>query len=400
MSWVTTTIGEHCTVTSSKRFHLSERSSSGIPFYCSKEIIQKCKGEEVNECDYISEDFYNEVAEKYGVPQVGDLLVTTRGTIGIPYLYQISDKFYFADGNLTWIKDFKDTLVPRYLYYWFLSHEGQKKVDAIAKGTAQKAVPIAGIKTLEFKLPPYDIQRHIADILSAHDNLIENNQKQIRLLEEAAQRLYKEWFVDLHFPGYETTSIVDGVPEEWTTGILEDIVVNSGKSVNKESRMDYNYYLPIDCLPKKSLGYVETNDIELAESSLVSFDIGDILFGAMRPYFHKVVIARDKGLTRSTCFVINARIQKMWSFVSMLLFSNATVDYATQISVGTTMPYVRWKDMRNMPVLIPDIGLAEKFDVLIKPMLDKIGIHAKQIIELKQARDCLLPKLMSGEIEV
>ena len=124
MSWKKTTIGEHCTVTSSKRFHLSDRSNSGIPFYCSKEIIQKVNNEEIDNCDYISEEFYEAVAKKYGVPQENDLLVTTRGTIGVPYLYKKSDKFYFADGNLTWMKDFHDTLFPQYLYYWFLSYEG------------------------------------------------------------------------------------------------------------------------------------------------------------------------------------------------------------------------------------------------------------------------------------
>ena len=124
------------------------------------------RGEEITDCDYISEELYLNIAEKFGVPQENDLLVTTRGTIGVPYLYRRNDRFYFADGNLTWIKDFKETLLPQFLYYWFRTHEGQKKIDAIAKGTAQKAVPIAGIKTLEISLPPVDVQRQIADILT------------------------------------------------------------------------------------------------------------------------------------------------------------------------------------------------------------------------------------------
>lgn len=145
MKWEISTIGEHCTVTSSKRFHLSDRSQDGVPFYCSKEIIQKVKGETVTECDFIKEEFYESVKKQFGVPQCGDLLITTRGTYGVPYIYKDSDKFYFADGNLTWLKDFDGGLDVKYLYYWILSHEGQKKIDAIAKGTAQKAVPIASI---------------------------------------------------------------------------------------------------------------------------------------------------------------------------------------------------------------------------------------------------------------
>ena len=161
MMWETTILGEHCTVTSSKRFHLSDRSKTGIPFYCSKEIIQKVKGEEVTDCDYIKEDFYESVKKQFGVPECGDLLITTRGTYGIPYIYSPTDQFYFADGNLTWLKDFDDKLDVKFLYYWILSHEGQKKIDAIAKGTAQKAVPIVSIKLLQIPLPPRKVQKRI-----------------------------------------------------------------------------------------------------------------------------------------------------------------------------------------------------------------------------------------------
>ena len=102
MKWEKITIGKHCTVTSSKRFHLSDRSNEGIPFYCSKEIIKKVEGEIILECDYIKEEAYEEIKKKYGVPKCGDLLITTRGSYGVPYIYRADDKFYFADGNLTW----------------------------------------------------------------------------------------------------------------------------------------------------------------------------------------------------------------------------------------------------------------------------------------------------------
>ena len=127
MKWKKTTVGEHCTVTSSKRFHVSERSTSGVPFYCSKEIIQKANGAEVTECDYIREDFYEQVKKQFGVPMAGDLLITTRGTYGIPYIYKATDRFYFADGNLTWLKDFGRTLLSKFLFYWVKSYDGQKK---------------------------------------------------------------------------------------------------------------------------------------------------------------------------------------------------------------------------------------------------------------------------------
>jgi type I restriction enzyme S subunit len=194
--------------------------------------------------------------------------------------------------------------------------------------------------------------------------------------------------------------IIDGVPDGWKKGTLGNIADNVGKTEKKEKRDNYAYYLPIDCLPKKSLAYTDFNDIALAESSLIAFKANDILFGAMRPYFHKVVIARDEGLTRSTCFVINSKQDYMWSYLTMLLFSVDTINYATRISVGTTMPYVRWKDFVQMPVLIPNENVAIAFKKQFMSIADKITKLAKQNIYLSQARDRLLPTLMNGEIEV
>jgi type I restriction enzyme S subunit len=292
----------------------------------------------------------------------------------------------------------KDILDVRYLSY--AMNQELKLLKTMSAGSTTKFLKIGMLHGLEISLPEISIQRKIANILGTYDKLIESNHKQIKLLEEAAQRLYKEWFVDLRFPGYEDVEIIDGVPDGWKKGTLGNIADNVGKTEKKEKRDNYAYYLPIDCLPKKSLAYTDFNDIALAESSLIAFKANDILFGAMRPYFHKVVIARDEGLTRSTCFVINSKQDYMWSYLTMLLFSVDTINYATRISVGTTMPYVRWKDFVQMPVLIPNENVAIAFKKQFMSIADKITKLAKQNIYLSQARDRLLPKLMNGEIEV
>lgn len=289
---------------------------------------------------------------------------------------------------------------PLFYYYWFKSHEGVSEISALVNGVNVKGIKSSALKEISVALPELSIQNRISGALYKYDALIENNQKQIKLLEEAAQRLYKEWFVDLRFPGYETTSVVDGVPEGWKESILGDIAENVGHNEKKQNRDKYAYYLPIECMPKKSLAYMDLIDVSEAESSLVAFRAGDILFGAMRPYFHKVVVARDDGLTRSTCFVINSKKEYMRSYLTMLLFSIDTINYATRISVGTTMPYVRWKDFVQMPVLVPTEELCVKFEKQFTLIVKKISNLAKQNISLSQARDRLLPKLMSGEIEV
>ena len=393
-------LGEVSQVSSSKRIFAKQYVQSGIPFYRQKEIIEIENGNEISEPLFISEDLYENIKRDFGVPQKGELLITGVGvTLGIPYIVG-DEKFYFKDGNLIWCKNFDRDVNSKYVYYWIKSDAGQKAIWSRTIGSAQPALTIDLVKQYELEVPEIDIQNKIVRILSLYDDLIENNQKQIKLLEEAAQRLYKEWFIDLHFPGYESTQTVDGVPEGWSNGTLGDIAIDAGKRETKDNRRNYGYYLPIDCLPRKSLSYQQMNDISLAESSLVAFKAKDILVGAMRPYFHKVVVARDNGLTRSTCFVINAKSKDMWEYLLMLLFDTDTIDYATQISVGTTMPYVRWKDFVNMPVLIPSIEVCGKFGEIVNPIITKANLLAEENIKIVEARDRLLPKLMSGELEL
>lgn len=330
-----------------------------------------------------------------------DILITNSGTIGRMALVKDILETYRTtfQKSVAIVKPDISVVLPTYLYYK-LQNCVTDFVNC-SNGSAQKNLLLGTMRKFQIDLhEDFAEQERLSSILAAYDNLIENNQKQIKLLEETARRLYKEWFVNFRFPGYEDTPIVDGVPEGWALGELGDIAIDSGKKEKKEHRGQYQYYLPIDCLPKRSLAYTDKNDITLAESSLVAFMPNDILFGAMRPYFHKVVVARDKGLTRTTCFVINSKMPAYWAYLLLLLFSKDTVDYATQISVGTTMPYVRWKDFIHMPTLIPPEEKCDAFQAIVLPIIERISCLAVSSERLIQARDRLLPKLMSGEIEV
>lgn len=330
-----------------------------------------------------------------------DILITNSGTIGRMALVKDIPETYRTtfQKSVAIVKPDISVVLPTYLYYK-LQNCVTDFVNC-SNGSAQKNLLLGTMRKFQIDLhEDFAEQERLSSILAAYDNLIENNQKQIKLLEETARRLYKEWFVNFRFPGYEDTPIVDGVPEGWALGELGDIAIDSGKKEKKEHRGQYQYYLPIDCLPKRSLAYTDKNDITLAESSLVAFMPNDILFGAMRPYFHKVVVARDKGLTRTTCFVINSKMPAYWAYLLLLLFSKDTVDYATQLSVGTTMPYVRWKDFIHMPTLIPPEEKCDAFQAIVLPIIERISCLAVSSERLIQARDRLLPKLMSGEIEV
>ena len=411
-------IGDHCIVTSSKRFHLSERVESGIPFYRSKEIIQKFKGEVVTECDYIPIDEYANIERQFGAPRVGDLLLTTRGTYGVPYVYKENDCFYFADGNITWFKDFDESLNSKYLYYWFQSYEGYQKVDAIAKGTAQKAVPITTLKQLELYTPIIDLQNKIVNILSAYDNLIENNQKQIKLLEEAAQRLYKEWFIDLRFPGYENVEVVDGVPRGWTRKtVLDCLETYIGGGWGKEDITSKN------TIAGKVIRGTDINDIKSGiytgiplryhtenDKKKRTLKMNDIVFELSNGNIDNIgrsllideLILNNCG-ENTICASFCKLFRPLDRVHSLLLY----LEILDMNSSGRMLPYKKqgsnginnfaFEDFLLHELLIP---LDYKMVASIDTIMSKIMVARSQLALLQEARNRLLPKLMSGEIEV
>ena len=407
MNYEKTTIGLHCTVTSSKRFHVSERTKDGVPFYCSKEIIKRVNGEKITECDYISEDAYNRVKEEYGVPQTGDLLITTRGTYGIPYIYKEYDKFYFADGNLTWLKDFDDKLDAEYLYYWINSYEGQKKIDAIAKGTAQKAVPIALLKEIEIVIPENPIQKKVVVILKNYDQLIENNKKQIKLLEEAAQRLYKEWFIDLRFPGYENCKIVDGVPEGWSKDRADNFFkITIGKTpprAEKQWFVDGSVGMP--WLSISDMGnagvYVFNTSEGLTSDAVQKYNMKVVPAGTVFVSF-KLTVGRVAIAIKDMCtneaiahFCIENDKLRAYTYCYLSNFEYDTLGNTSSISKA-----VNSKIIKAMPFVMPNDDTIEKFSNVVDPILNEIKVKQEICNELIEARDRLLPKLMSGEVEV
>ena len=384
--WKKVKLGDCCEITSSKRCHASERSKEGIPFYCSKEIILLENGEEVRDSDFIPVELYESIKHKYDVPKPGDLLLTTRGTNGIPYIYKDKDCFYFADGNLSWFKNFQKELSVRYLYYWFKSHIGKHSVDSIAKGTAQKAVPIDGLRNLDIELPSFTIQHRIATILSRYDSLIENYQKQTKLLEEAAQRLYKEWFVDLHFPSHENTKIVDGVPEGWEKKTVGEIAeFKRGKTITKKDIIEGS--IPVVAGGLEPAYYCNKSN---TDQRVITVSGSGANAGFTRMYFEKV--------WASDCSFIDCSTTEYLHFIYCYLIANKS--FLDNLQKGAAQPHVYAKDINALDVLVPSHNVINSFESVASKIFDVIASKNNQIRNLTEARDRLLPKLMSGDIEV
>ena len=404
MEWKKVKLGDCCDITSSKRFHLSERTHTGVPFYCTKEIIQKLRGDKKIDCDYIPEDLYLDIKKKFGVPTKDDLLLTTRGTIGIPYLYKDTDRFYFADGNLSWFRKFNDYLNPNYLYYWFLSPNGRFCVNSIAVGTAQKAVPIAGLMNLPISLPPLPYQRRISSILSDYDSLIENYQRQISLLEESAKRIYKEWFVDFKFPGVEMAE--NGLPKGWQKKKLGEICETT--SGGTPSRSNDNYYRNGDFLWIKTQelndGFVFDTEEKITKeaiekSSAKLLPANSLVLAMYGATIGKLAfVVNDFTCNQACCVFIYNNNQHILNYLWLWLRLNRT--FLISQGNGAAQPNLSQAMIKSFDIFFPNIELLYSFNDVVNPIFDQIKSLTSQIRLLRQNRDILLPRLMNGEIEV
>lgn len=384
MSWRKTRISDHCDITSSKRIFYSEYAKAGVPFYRSKEIVEKSQGQTISEPLFIRQEKYKEIKDKFGVPKGGDLLLTSVGTIGIPYIVKPEDYFYFKDGNLTWFRNFDDKLLSQYLYYWIHSNEGQGILNNTTIGSSQKALTIAALKNISIPLPPIETQCRIVFILSVYDNLIENSQKQIKLLEEAAQRLYKEWFVNLHFPGYEEATIADGVPDGWEKVSLKEFVpILTGKK-------DANFGTKDGAYPFFTCAQ------EPIKAPLYSFDADAVILAGNGDFNVKLYRGKFEAYQRTYVLIPNER-----SLLFLLFHAvRENMNHLFQGASGSTIKFLTKGMIENISTLIPDQRILEQFNSISEAMQAKREIAEQTIKNAMEARNRLLPKLISGELEV
>lgn len=374
-------------VSSSKRIFAKQYVQSGIPFYRQKEIIEIENGNEISEPLFISEDLYENIKRDFGVPQKGELLITGVGvTLGIPHIIG-DEKFYFKDGNLIWCKNFDRDVNSKYVYYWIKSDAGQKAIWSRTIGSAQPALTIDLVKQYELEVPEIDIQNKVVRILSLYDDLIENNQKQIKLLEEAAQRLYKEWFVDFRFPGHEDVEIVDGIPKGWREQPIDDVFsIKYGKTLPTSKISSAGKYPVYGA--NGIIGYYSEKNCDDYKVLITSRGngSGDVL----RTY------DRESFVTNNSFVVTPVDEDMPFVFIHQLM---KATDFKT-ICTGSAQPQLTNNSISTLQIVVPTKTIVCQYGEMTAPMYKKIESINYQIRNLSEARDRLLPKLMSGEIEV
>lgn len=262
----------------------------------------------------------------------------------------------------------------------------QRDCQKISQGTAQDNLSWEKLSTIKFPAPPIEIQDKIAKILSGYDDLIENNRKQIKLLEEAAQRLYKEWFVDLRFPGYEDTHIHDGIPEGWKSGVLGQIAeFKRGQMITKAQVK--NGSVPVVAGGLEPAYYHNSAN---TKAPVVTVSGSGANAGFVRLY-HIDVFASD-------CSFADSNSTEYLEYVYCTLQEKKTD--LRNMQKGSAQPHVYAKDINMLQIVVPPMEIVDSFCKITSCIFKKVGILEKQIAFLIESRDRLLPKFMNGEIEV
>ena len=339
---------------------------------------------DLNGVHRVSESVYKQRIQR-GAPRANDLIFAREAPAGNVALVQENQTVCLGQRTVL-IRPNVQKVNPQYLVYYLLSPKPQYELLGTANGATVAHVNLPAIRNLKIELPEKSVQDKIGTILVTYDDLIENNQKQIKLLEEAAQRLYKEWFVDLRFPGHENTKIVDGVPEGWIKEEIGKII----KKVHRTKQIVASEYKDEGSIPivDQSRAFVAgyTNDLE----ARVDFGIPIIVFGDHTRIVKLIQFPFAKGadgtqLIISDCLEMPQRLL----YCSIMNVDLSNYHYARH-----------FKYLKEEKILIPTVKVANEFENNETGIFSKIQNCRDEIIRCQKTRNLLLPKLMSGEVEV
>ena len=362
------------------------KSDLGVPFITISNI-DSYNHIDFSNCMYVPQEYYNKLDIKRKA-QKGDILYSVVGSFGKPVL--INDNMPFAfQRHIAILRPNNKIILPEYMYYVMLTYDFFMQADSVALGAAQRTISLTSLRNMTIKLAPLDEQRKIAYILSRYDSLIDNYQRQIKLLEEAAQRLYKEWFVDLHFPGYENTKIVDGVPEGWRRLFVDEIY-----------SIKYGKNLSTKLIAKKGLfpvygangviGYYHKENCE--EKVVLITSRGNGSGDVFRTY-------HDRCFVTNNSFIVTANKDYSYCKLPFNYFFLKKANFRL-VRTGAAQPQLTNQAIHTIQVLLPTEEQIKSFCKLTSSSFSRIDNFKAQLRLLTEARDRLLPKLMSGEIEV
>ncbi len=371
--------------------------------------------------DHIRPEFADRVRAK--LARAGDVAFITKGTVGrAGRLRPGQPAVVFAPQVAYWRVLKSNVLNSGFLFYLIQSYAFQSALDGVKTHGSMVAdyVSISLQHDFAFRFPDIRSQRDIARILGTLDEKIELNRQMNMTLEAMARSLFKSWFVDFDpvrakaesrhaglpkpvaglFPDSFEDSELGEIPKGWKVATIGSISSRVMDKVADPADWQETPLIDLSRMPQRSIALSDWGKGAELTTSVTRFNAKDTLFGAIRPYFHKVGFAPLNGVTNVSVFVVRPKQSTDWPFLTMLCSMTKTVDYAARVAKGTKMPVVNWPDFQNCASAMPPTVIRSAFARIVAPLLDRIAINIHAAQALAATRDALLPKLISGKLRV
>lgn len=346
------------------------------------------------------------------VLRAGDLIVTMTDlsvdadTLGYPALVPDEQGCrYLHNQRVGLVQKEKEGVDLGYLYYLMRTREYQSYVVSTASGSTVRHTSPDRISAFVHDFPSLPMQKKISQILGAYDKKIENNNRIIKNLEDILQTIFDEWFIKFRFPDHGGVTMVDSGTEFGATPVGWEVKTFGDIAIDKRQQVDPNLvdkntpYIGLEHIPRNSIvmsGWGNASDVV---STKLLFEKGDVLFGKIRPYLHKVIIACMSGITSSDTIVISASEKKYSALVLMMASSINFVSHATATSQGTQMPRADWKSLAKYPIVIPNSKILNSFNNIAERLFEEMNRLMFQNRNLATSRDLLIPRLVINNLE-
>ena len=382
----------------------SEFQEKGVLFLNTANIVQNRL--DITEANFVALEKFNEI--KKGRLQRFDIVITTRGSLGKVALFNINPPVGLINAQMLILRADDKVINPTFLFYQFCDDDFQTKLKNFASGSAQPQIPIMDLKEIEVCVPSLETQRKIAAVLSAYDDLIENNTRRIKILEDMAQTLYQEWFVHFRFPGHENVLMVESplgpIPQGWKVVRASEVIfINPKTSVPRDT---IKPFVPMKSATENSMLITEIG--EKTGNSGAKFKNDDTLFARITPClengrtgFVQFLPHDDAVAFGSTEFIVLRSKTLNPYFVYLLAQTRDFRENAIKSMTGATgRQRVVNQCFDDYFFPNPNQDILNQFELTIASFFRKIQNLSEKNANLRQTRDLLLPKLISGEIDV
>lgn len=367
---------------------------------------------------YVSDETY--ATWFRGHPQPGDILFVTKGSPGRVCMVPDPTDFCIAQ-DMVALRANRALIHPSFFFALLRSEATKKQIENMHVGTMIPHFKKGDFDKLWFNLPDLSIQESIGEFYLYLSKKIENQKSTNIILEAIAQAIFKSWFVDFDpvkakaegrepdgmdaataalFPSTFEDSELGPIPQGWTVQGLDAVAVNVRVPAGKDLFTCDTKYVGLEHISKRSLALSNWSTADTVESGKSCFQPMDILFGKLRPYFHKVCVAPFHGVCSTDILVLRPTSEEYYGLALMYAFSDNLIAYATRLSNGAKMPRSSWSDLAGYRIVMPDRPSTQHFTSLIKTMIAKVLLNIEEMKSLAALRDTLLPKLMSGQLRV